>query len=128
MRRGILVNIALWIAQILLIVVFGYSAAVKGTQSKERTLELGMSGVVNVPLPAIRFTALTEVLGIVGLVLPYVTGIAPILTPIAALGLGTIMILAARIHLGLHEPKTAAGNLVLLGLCLFVAAGRWPVQ
>jgi DoxX-like family len=122
------VNVALWVAQIVLVVVFGFSAAVKGTQSKERTLERGMTGVVNIPTPLMRFTALTEVLGIIGLVLPYATGVAPILTPLAAIGLGVIMILAARIHLGLGEPKTAAGNMLLLALCLFVAVGRWPGQ
>jgi hypothetical protein len=110
------------------VVVFGFSAAVKGTQSKERTLELGMTGVIDIPAPLMRFTALTEVLGIIGLVLPYATGVAPILTPLAAIGLGVIMILAARIHLGLGEPKTAAGNVLLLALCLFVAVGRWPGQ
>jgi hypothetical protein len=36
------------------------------------------------------------------------------------------MVLAARIHLGLGEPATAAGNMVLLAMCLFVAWGRWP--
>jgi hypothetical protein len=34
-----------------------------------------------------------------------------------------IMVLAARIHLGLGEPATAVGNLVLLAICLFVAWG-----
>jgi hypothetical protein len=44
-------NIALWITQILLIVVFGYSALIKGTQSTERAVELGMTGVVNCRFP-----------------------------------------------------------------------------
>jgi DoxX-like family len=119
-------NIALWITQILLVVVFGYSALIKGTQSTERAVELGMTGVVNVPLPVMRFTASCEVLGVVGLIVPYVNGVLPILTPLAAMGLGVIMVLAARIHLGLGESATAAGNLVLLAMCLFVGWGRWP--
>jgi hypothetical protein len=118
-------NIALWITQILLVVVFGYSALIKSTQSTEGAVELGMTGVVNVPLPVMRFTASCEVLGVVGLIVPYVTRVLPI-TPLAAIGLGMIMVLAARIHLGLGEPATAAGNLVLLMMCLFVAWGRWP--
>jgi hypothetical protein len=44
-------NIALWATQILLVVVFGYSALIKGTQSTERAVQLGMTGVANVPLP-----------------------------------------------------------------------------
>lgn len=119
-------NIALWVTQILLVVVFGYSALIKGTQSTERAVQLGMTGVVNVPLPVMRFTASCEVLGVLGLIVPYVSGVLPILTPLAAIGLAMIMVLAARIHLGLGEPATAAGNMVLLAMCLFVAWGRWP--
>jgi hypothetical protein len=119
-------NVGLWVAQILLVAVFGFSAAVKGTQPKQRVLQLGMTGVVNIPVPLMRFTALCEVFGVIGLVLPYATGIAPILTPAAAIGLGMIMIAATVIHLRLHEPWTAAGNVILLGLCVLVAIGRWP--
>ena len=119
-------NVGLWVAQGLLVAVFGLSAAVKGTQSKQRVLQLGMSGVVNIPVPMMRFIAVCEVFGVIGLVLPYATGIAPILTPAAAIGLGIIMIAAAVIHLRLHEPWTAGGNAILLALCVFVAIGRWP--
>jgi hypothetical protein len=119
-------NIALWITQMLLVLVFGYSALIKGTQSTERAVELGMTGVVNVRLPVMRFIAYCELFGMIGLIVPYVTGVLPILTPLAALGLGMIMVLAARIHLGLGEPGTAVGNMVLLAMCLFVAWGRWP--
>ena len=71
----------LWTATALLVAVFGFSAAVKGTQSRDRAVELGMTGVAAVSTRAMRAAALAEVAGILGLVLPYVTGIAPILTP-----------------------------------------------
>lgn len=119
-------DLVLWSTQVLLVAVFGFSAAVKGTQSKQRVLELGMTGVVSIPVPTMRAVAVTEGLGIIGIIVPYATGIAPILTPMAAIGLGVIMMLAARIHLRLGEPWTAAGNLVLLALCVVVAVGRWP--
>jgi hypothetical protein len=121
-----LANVGLWVAQGLLVAVFGFSAAVKGTQPKQRILQLGMTGVVNIPVPLMRFAALCEVLGVIGLVLPYATGIAPILTPAAAIGLGMIMIAAAVIHVRLHEPWTAGGNVILLALCVLIAIGRWP--
>jgi hypothetical protein len=37
-----------------------------------------------------------------------------------------IMIAAAVIHLRLHEPWTAGGNVILLALCVLAAIGRWP--
>ena len=119
-------TIALWATQALLALVFAYSALIKGTTSTERAVELGMTGVVNVPLAVMRLAACSEVLGVFGLIVPYATGVWPVLTPMAALGLGVIMVLAARIHVGLGEPGTAVGNMVLLTLCLFVAWGRWP--
>jgi hypothetical protein len=121
-----LANVGLWVVQGLLVAVFGFSAAVKGTQPKQRVLQFGMTGVVNIPVPLMRFTALCEVFGVIGLVLPYATDIAPILTPAAAIGLGMIMIAAAVIHLRLHEPWTAGGNVILLALCVLIAIGRWP--
>lgn len=119
-------NVALWIVTAILIAVFASSAIVKGTQSRERAVEMGMTGVVDVSHGVMRLAAISEAVGILGLVVPYATGVMPILTPLAALGLGLIMILAARIHLGLKEPWTATGNLALLAMCLFVAWGRWP--
>lgn len=94
-------NIALWIVQVLL-------------------------AVVDVPLRLMRFVAFCEVLGVVGIIVPHATGVLAILTPWAAIGLGLIMVPAARIHLGLGEPTTAAGNLILFAACAFVAVGRWP--
>jgi hypothetical protein len=85
-------NVVLWIIQGLLVLVFGFSALVKGTQSKARALALGMTGVANLPTSVMRFTAFCELLAIIGL----------------------------------GEPQTAAGNLILLALCVIVAVGRWP--
>ena len=119
-------NVTLWGVQLLLGLVFSVSAVVKGTQTKQRTIELGMTGVVDVPVPVMRFTAVCEALGVIGLFAPSITGMLLILTPVAATGLGVIMVCAAGLHLRLGEVKTAVGNAVLLGLCLFVAYGRWP--
>jgi hypothetical protein len=84
----------------------------------------GQTGVAHLPLPVIRFIGLSEILGALGLLLPGPLHFAPVLTPVAALCLGLIVILAARIHYGLREPAAVAVNLVLLALALLVACGR----
>jgi len=117
-------NLAMWICQGLLAIVFLLSALHKGTQSKERMLATGQTGVRDYPLGFIRFIALAELLGAVGLILPRALAKAPVLTPLAAIGLGIIMIGAARAHARLDEPRNVAANLILLGICLFVAVGR----
>lgn len=118
-------NIILWICQGILAAAFLFSGIVKGTQSKERIIEIGQTGVVFLPLPLIRFTAIAELAGVVGLILPWMTDIAPVLTPIAAAALGLIMPLAAVTHTKLREPRNVAANMVILALCVFVAWGRF---
>jgi hypothetical protein len=118
------VNVALWTAQLLLAAIFSFSAVTKGTWSKERLAAKGQTGVAPVPLMLIRCIAFAELMGVLGLILPGLTGIAPVLTPLAALGLGAVMVGAATIHLRLGEPGTALGNLAILAVCLFVIVGR----
>ncbi|HEX9642003.1 MAG TPA: DoxX family protein [Candidatus Krumholzibacteria bacterium] len=117
-------NIALWIAQGLLAIIFAVSAVVKGTWDLDRLVNSGQTGVQGLPLPLVRFIAFAEGCGALGLILPWATGIAPVLTVAAAVALGVIMVLAAVVHTRLHEPKNVAKNLVLLALCAFVALGR----
>ena len=117
-------NVALWVCQLLLAAIFSFSGACKSVLSKERMVALGQTGVQGYGVSFIRFIAVAELCGAVGLVAPRALSIAPFLTPLAALGLGVIMVGAARAHARLHEPRNVAVNLVLLALCLFVAIGR----
>jgi hypothetical protein len=118
-------NTAMWICQGLLAATFVGSGILKGTSSKERMLASGQTGVRDYPIGFIRFIAGCELLGAVGLIVPWATGIAPRLTALAAIGLGVIMLGAARAHARLHEPRNVAANLVILALCGAVAIGRW---
>jgi hypothetical protein len=67
-----------------------------------------------------------EVAAAAGLILPAVTGVAPILVPIAAIGLVLLMVGAAITHLrvGASDYKIIPVNLALLALAAVVAWGR----
>jgi hypothetical protein len=67
-----------------------------------------------------------EILGALGVILPWLTGIAPILTPIAATGLVVVQIGALRVHLIRNERQPLPANVLLLVLAAFAAAGRFP--
>jgi len=118
-------NVVLWAAQLLTAAVFLFSGATKVTWSKEKLLAKGQSGVVWLPVPLMRVIALAELLGAIGLILPWWTGVAPVLTPLAAVGLSIVMIGAAITHLRLKEPGTALLNLVILALCVIIMIGRF---
>ena len=117
-------NVYLWIAQAILAVIFLASGMVKSLMSSERMLATGQTGAASQPLPFIRFIALCEILGAIGLILPIALGVDRFLTPLAALGLAVIMVGAARIHSKLREPKSVAVNIALLALALFIVWGR----
>jgi uncharacterized membrane protein YphA (DoxX/SURF4 family) len=117
-------NVALWICQIALAALFLSSGSAKISMSKERLVETGQTGVAPFPLPVIRLTATCELLGVVGLIAPHATGILPVLTGVAAIGLAVVMVGAMASHASLHEYRTVAINALVFAICCFVAVGR----
>lgn len=118
-------DVALWIGQFLLVVVFLTSGTLKSLWPKQRLIDGGQTGVVFFPQPVIRLVAACELLAVVGLIVPWLTGIAPGLTPLAAVGLGIVMIGATATHVRLREPKNVAITVTLFVVCVFVAIGRF---
>jgi uncharacterized membrane protein YphA (DoxX/SURF4 family) len=116
-------NIVLWIVQVLLGLMFLMAGATKAFSYEKA--KASMPWVKDSSKGLVIFIGLAELLGGLGLILPYALGITPILTPIAAFGLGIIMILAAGFHVKRKENQAIPMNLILLALALFVAFGRW---
>ena len=118
-------NVALWICQILLTLIFGYSGLMKSNKTEKELVAMGQTGVENLSPKLIKFIGVIELLGVVGIILPRLSGILPILTPLAATGFAVIMILAAIVHFRRNEKKTVLLNLLILVLSAFVATGRF---
>jgi uncharacterized membrane protein YphA (DoxX/SURF4 family) len=117
-------NIFLWILQVLLALAFLGSGAMKLITPKKKLRER-TPYVDDFSEPTVKFIGAVEVLGALGLILPAATGIAPILTPLAATGLAIVMILAAVVHLRRGETKQAPVNVVLLLIAAVIAWGRF---
>ena len=117
-------NIALWIAAGLLAVAFLAAGLTKLTQPKEK-LAPRMPWVEDFGSGAVKAIGAAEVLGAIGVVLPGITKIAPILVPLAATGLALVMVGAIVVHLRRGEKQALGANLVLLALAVFVAWGRF---
>ena len=116
-------NTAIWIAQILLALVFAGSGISKLIQPYEK-LAAQMAYVKDFSPGAIRAIGILEVLGAMGVILPAWTGILPWLTPLAAGGLAINMGGAMATHLRRNEYPMLITNLVLTGLAIFVVYGR----
>jgi len=113
-------NVALWIVQILLALLFIFSGVVKFIMPYEKMTE---GAPVAFPHWFLLFIGLCEILGGLGLVLPWALNIKPGLTPLAAWLLLIIMIGAvvtsAMGGIALAIPGFVAGLLLI-----FVGWGR----
>lgn len=121
-------DIALWIAQVLLALAFlaaGYAHAFRFDQfsASPRT-----AWAADVGRPGMRVIGLLEIAGAIGVVLPAVTGILPWLTPLAAAGLTLVMLAAAMFHARRGEFTGIVTNAVLGAVALFVAWGRFVAE
>lgn len=128
-KRSKALHITLWIAQVLLAIGFGLAGFMKVTAPIEQLEQSGMTFVNDYGAGMVRFIGISEILGALGLILPAALRIKPILTPIAAVGLSIIMILATIYHISNYEP--IVGALVFLALTSFIAWGRFskaPIQ
>lgn len=117
-------NILLWIAQILLAFVFMMAGYMKLSTPIDE-LATQMSWVLDLPELMVRFIGLSEFLGAMGLLIPALVKFKSILTPWAAAGLATVMLLAALFHLVRGEHASIAVNAGFGVVAAFVAWGRF---
>ena len=119
-------DIALWVVSGILAVAYLAAGLNKVTKSKSALVaNPNFAWTEDFSQGAIRGIGTAEVLGAVGLIVPELTGIAPILTPVAAVGLVLIQVGAIATHVRRKEFKVLPVNVVLLLLALFVAIGRF---
>ncbi len=118
-------SVTLWILQGLLGALFMFSGVMKFIMSVEQ-----MTKGTSLTGGFIHFIGVCEILGGIGLILPALLRIMPILTPIAACGLFIIM--AGATYISLPMGMKAAAFPAFFGLLLaFVAYGRFvlrPIQ
>ena len=119
--RGL--HIALWVAQVVLAVAFSMAGFMKLVVPIDE-MARDMSWVYEAR-ELVRFIGAAEVMGAAGLVVPAAMRIKPWLTPLAALGLGLIMLLAMGFHVTRNELENLPVNLALGGVAAFIAWGRW---
>ncbi len=115
-------NIALWIIQILLALLFLFAGVTK------------LLPIIPMPPPPpnmwmppmwfLKFIGLCEFLGALGLVLPGLFHRQQYLTVWAAIGLAIIMIGAVVVSVMTMGAAAAVTPLIVLLLCVFVAYGR----
>lgn len=118
-------NLALWIIAGVLAVVFAGSGAMKLALPKDKLVESGLGGLADVGPAAIRLIGVAELAGAIGLIVPPLVHIAPVLVPLVAVGLALVMVGATVVHARRQEIPNVGVTVVLLVLALVVAWGRF---
>jgi len=117
--RGL--RIALWSAQIVLAIVFALAGGMKVSTPAAELAKMAPG----FPLALLRFIGIAELAGAIGIILPALTRIAPVLTPLASSGFVIVMASAGILHLVRGQFGELVVVIVLGALAYFVAWGRF---
>ena len=109
-------TVVFWIFVILTTVLFIGAGGTKLVQKRSQLKTMHMEWVEDFSDRAVKLIAAVEVIGSLGVILPAVTHIAPILTPIAAACLALLMLGAVGTHIKRKEAP-------FLPLILAIIAG-----
>jgi hypothetical protein len=119
-------HLALWIVAGLMAVAFAVGGLSKLIIPKEKIAKLpGGKWVEGVSADFVKATGVLDLLAAAGLILPATLDIAPVLVPVAAVGVVLLMIGAGIVRLQYGSPKAILGDAVYLVLAAFVAWGRF---
>ena len=128
-------NTLLWIVAGLLAAAFLFSGGLKVILSKDKLRATGRilqmdaaAWTEDFSAGSIKAIGVLEVLAAIGLVLPPVLRIAPVLAPLAALGLVLLMIGAVFTHIRRKEARAVVATLAYLTLAAVVVWGRLGVE
>src|SRR5918998_2027378 len=124
-----MMNLTLWIVAGLLAAVFLLAGTTKLIVPKKKLEAISSGGwVEDFSAGSVKALGAVEILGAVGLILPALLDIAPVLVPLAAPGLALIMTGAAFVTFRRQEFKHVLLNLTYLALALFVSWGRFVLE
>ena len=117
-------EIALWIAQGVLAVAFLLAGLMKLSQPKDKLHE-NLEWAEDLSVGQVRAIGALEALAAIGLIAPGATGIAPVLVPLAAVGIVLTMIGAIVTHVRRSEMRQVVLNVVFIAMAVFIAWGRF---
>src|ERR687894_1020627 len=118
--KELIMNLALWIVAGLLASLFLLAGSTKLFVPREKLAEAPGGGWVNdFSAGFVKALGAVEILGAVGLILPALLGIAPVLVPLAAVGLATILVGAAIVESRRQEFKHVLVDVTYLAMAVF---------
>jgi uncharacterized membrane protein YphA (DoxX/SURF4 family) len=117
----------LWIVQFLLAGVFvfaGISKVLAYDELKKAVEARSKGGKIGMSRGLAAQVGMLEIVGAVGLIVPYDLWPPHILVRLAASALAALMVVAGIYHV--RRKESAVPSVVLFLLAIFVIVGRWP--
>lgn len=119
-------NTAVWIAQSLLAVAMLGAGAMKLSKTKAQLQAAGgMDWVEDKTEGQIKGIGTLEVLAAIGLIVPALLDLAPVLVAIAAVGVVVLMAGAIATHVRRGEGQMVPVNLLIAAIAAFIAIMRF---
>jgi uncharacterized membrane protein len=117
-------NTALWIIQSLVALIFFCIGSIKTFGVKQKLQKMFSA---NTPFLVFttRLLGFLEMLGAIGIVLPFLLNIYPFITAVAGVCLSTVMVGAAILHLQKKEYKALPLVAVLFIFSMLIALNRY---
>jgi len=116
-------EIAVWAASVLLALFYVIAGGTKAVIPKRKLQnQQRMAYVADLSVAQIKVVGVVEVAGAIGVILPHLTGIASLLSAVAAFALAAVQVVAIILHLRRREYAIIF-NLVLLVLAIVVGTG-----
>jgi DoxX-like family len=119
-------NLALWIVAGLLCAVMLFGGATKLLVPKEKLAAAPAGGWTGDRSAAfVKTLGGLEVLAAIGIVVPAIVDVAPVMVPVTAVCWVLLMVGAMATHLRRHERTAVLANVTYLAMAVFVAWGRF---
>lgn len=112
----------IWILKGIIAMIFFYTGFNKILLPKDKLLENGMKGLIDLDDKQITTVGVLEVLGAVGLILPSLLNVYPILSAVSAYCLSLTMVVAASINIKLKLPIFP--NIIIFIICILIVIGN----
>jgi hypothetical protein len=109
----------IWILKWFIALLFTLAGSNKVVLPKTKLVDIGMKGLIDLDEQQIKVAGFLEVLGALGLILPTLLNIYPVISVVSALCLGLTMIVAARIHYKLK--LSIIPNIAVFVICILIA-------
>ena len=109
----------IWILKWFIALLFTFTGSNKVVLPKTKLLDIGMKGLIDFDEQQIKVVGFLEVLGALGLILPTLLNIYPVISVVSALCLGLTMIVAGRIHYKLK--LSIIPNIAVFVICIMIA-------